>query len=264
VYYSTTSEAVSILSIVDAHQDNGAQWYEEGKGDGQSLHLALVTYGKCVYWVKQEKLILEKGDVLLIPGNVPYYGKSIPTMLHTKYVVNFRALPIAPGLPLLQREEEVKRKLGCYEIMQERLRAVLYQWVEQPAYYELMAQALLTEALILLNRELDRGPIAPEKHRRVESMKQYIATHYRGKVTKDELGDVIKTTPNYAATLFRTVTGQTISEYVHNQRMKTALYMLTESELTISEIADYLGYNDVSYFHRIFKRSMGKSPSDFQ
>jgi AraC family transcriptional regulator of arabinose operon len=45
--------------------------------------------------------------------------------------------------------------------------------------------------------------------------------------------------------------------------MKTAVYMLTESQLMISEIADYLGYNDVSYFYRIFKRSTGSSPSDF-
>ncbi|WP_028612823.1 helix-turn-helix domain-containing protein [Paenibacillus harenae] len=251
-----------MLAISDAHQDNGADWYEEGLGETRSFHLALVTYGKCVYWVKKEKVILEKGDLLLLPGHVPYYGKSIPTVLHTKYVVNFRAAAEA-ALPVLQLQEPLKQKLGCYEVIQERLRGILTQWKERPSYFEQMAQALLTEALIYLNQERDRGVIPSEKHRRVESMKQYIQTHYRGRVTKEDLGDVIKTTPNYAATLFKTVTNQTISEYVHNQRMKTAVYMLTESQLTISEIADYLGYNDVSYFHRIFKRSTGSSPSDY-
>lgn len=253
-----------MLTIADAHQDNGADWYEEGTGAESGFHLALVTYGKCVYWVKQEKVILEKGDLLLIPGGVPYYGKSIPTVLHTKYVVNFRRTDAEAALPVLRLTEPVKRRLGCYEVILERLRSVLRGWNEKQAYYELMSQALLTEALIMLNQELDRGPIPSEKHRRVESMKQYISTHYRGRVTKEELGDVIKATPNYAATLFKTVTNQTISEYVHNQRIKTAVYMLTESQLTIGEIADYLGYNDVSYFHRIFKRSTGKSPSDYQ
>ncbi|MCA0756565.1 AraC family transcriptional regulator [Paenibacillus sp. N4] len=253
-----------MLTIADAHQDNGADWYEEGTGAESSFHLALVTYGKCVYWVKQEKVILEKGDLLLIPGGVPYYGKSIPTVLHTKYVVNFRRTDAEVALPVLRLTEPVNRRLGCYEVVLERLRSVLRGWNEKPPYYELMSQALLTEALIMLNQELDRGAIPSEKHRRVESMKQYISTHYRGRVTKEELGDVIKTTPNYAATLFKTVTNQTISEYVHNQRIKTAVYMLTESQLTIGEIADYLGYNDVSYFHRIFKRSTGKSPSDYQ
>ncbi|WP_141505466.1 helix-turn-helix domain-containing protein [Paenibacillus luteus] len=252
-----------MIAISEAHQDNGADWYEEGAGRQLAFHLSLVTYGRCVYWVNEEKLILEKGDLLLIPGHVPYYGKSIPTVVHTKYVVNFHKLAEECALPLLRLEEPFKQKLGCFEVVQERLRGILTQYKERPAYYELMAEALLTETLIFLNQEKDRGVISSEKHRRVESMKQYIATHYRERVTKEELGDVISTTPNYAATLFKAVTNQTISEYVHNQRMKTAVYMLTESQLMISEIADYLGYNDVSYFYRIFKRSTGRSPSDF-
>jgi len=97
----------------------------------------------------------------------------------------------------------------------------------------------------------------------VEHMKQYIQNHYREKVTKEELGDAIRKTPNYAATLLREVTRQTISEHVHTQRIKTAIYMLTESRLTIREISEYVGYSDVSYFHRIFKRLTGCSPSEF-
>jgi AraC family transcriptional activator of pobA len=252
-----------MIAISDVHQDNGADWYEEGAGCVLAFHLALVTYGKCVYWVNEEKIILEKGDLMLIPGHVPYYGKSIPTVVHTKYVVNFHTLAAECVLPLLRLQEPFKQKLGCFEVILERLRGILTQYKEKPAYYELMAEALLMEALIFLNQEKDRSVISSEKHRRVESMKQYIASHYRERVTKEELGDVISTTPNYAATLFKGVTSQTISEYVHNQRMKTAVYMLTESQLTISEIADYLGYNDVSYFYRIFKRSTGRSPSDF-
>ncbi|OBZ11337.1 MULTISPECIES: AraC family transcriptional regulator [Bacillales] len=252
-----------MIAISDAHQDNGAAWYEEGGGREHAFHLSLVTYGKCVYWVNEEKVIVEKGDVLLIPDHIPFYGKSIPTVVHTKYVINFRRNTAECGLTLLQLQEPYKQRLGCFEVVQERLRGILTQHKERPAYFELMAEALLIEALIFLNQEKDRGMISSEKHRRVDSMKQYISTHYREKVTKEELGDVINTTPNYAATLFKSVTNQTISEYVHNQRMKTAIYMLTESQLMISEIADYLGYNDVSYFYRIFKRSTGSSPSDF-
>ncbi|WP_424768508.1 AraC family transcriptional regulator [Paenibacillus sp. sgz302251] len=252
-----------MITIIDMHQDKGSDWYEEVTGKRTAFHLALVTYGKCVYWVKHEKLILEKGDLLLIPDNTPYYSKSVPTVVHTKIIVNFSLNAADSRLPVLQRQEPLKRRLGCYEVIHERLRGMLHQWTEKPAYYELMAEALLMEALIGLNQELDRGAISSDKHRRVDSMKQFVQTHYREKVTKEELGDVIKTTPNYAAALFKNVTNQTISEYVHQTRMKTAIYMLTESQLTVAEISDYLGYSDASYFHRVFKRSMGKSPSDY-
>lgn len=96
----------------------------------------------------------------------------------------------------------------------------------------------------------------------MERMKRYIERHYRERVTKEELGDEINKTPNYAAALFKSMTNQTISQYVHDQRMKRAVYLLTESQLSIQEIAEFLGYRDLSYFYRIFKRITGSPPSD--
>lgn len=252
-----------MMVITDVHQDNGVDWYEERTLHEETWHLCLVTYGKCVYWVNENKVIMEKGDMLLIPSHIPYYGKSVPTVFHTKYVINFNKLCLDVELPILNSHGALKQKLGSYELIYERLKTILNQWKERPSYYVIMAEALLTETLIYMNQEWDRGVIPPETHRQVDSMKDYIHKHYREKVTKHELGETIKKTPNYAATLFRNVTNQTISEYVHNQRIKTAMYVLTESRLTIEEISKFVGYHDASYFHRIFKRITGSSPSDF-
>lgn len=82
-------------------------------------------------------------------------------------------------------------------------------------------------------------------------------------MTKETLADVVGRSPNYAATIFRQVTGQTISDYTHGVRVKTAMYMLEESLLTVEDIADFLGYSDVSYFTRTFKRIAGMPPSAY-
>ena len=95
----------------------------------------------------------------------------------------------------------------------------------------------------------------------MDRMKSYIERHYREKITKEELGDVIGKTPITRGT-FKSVTGQTISQYVHAQRIKRAVYLLTESRLTVQEIAVFLGYQDLSYFYRIYKRVTGTAPSD--
>lgn len=251
-----------MITVTDVQHHQGIDWYEESSSP-DSYTLCLVTYGKCVFWIEGKKLIVDKGSLLLIPPQLTFYGKSIPTLFHSKYVIRFQNSCIEDGLPLLGRTKIVKLKLGCYELVSERLRSILHQWDDRPSYYRHMANALLTEALIYINQEWDRGIIADDKYRHVERMKKYIQDHYREKVTKEELGDVIQRTPNYAASLFRSVTNQTISEYVHSRRMKTALYMLTESRLTVQEVSEYLGYRDVSYFHRIFKKKTGVSPSDF-
>lgn len=255
-----------MLSIAEAREDHGVEWYEEGgeeEAEAASSRLVLLTYGKCVYWVNNRKHIMEKGELLLLPAGLAFYGKSIPTVFHTKLSIRFIPGMTSGQLSLLQRSEPLRLRLGCYDKVLERLRELLAQWQEKPSYYELMAGALLAEALVMVSQELDRGPITSSKHRCAERMKHYIQQHYRDKVTKEQLGDAIQRTPNYAAALFREVTGQTISEYTHSQRIKTAIYLLTESQLTVNEISEYVGYSDVSYFYRIFRRLTGVSPSDY-
>jgi AraC-like DNA-binding protein len=252
-----------MLTITDIHIDRGTSWFEE-KSSASELTFIVTTYGKCVYWIGDDKVILERGDFFLIPDQTSFYGKSIPTVFHEKIVIHF-TVPERErsSLPMLLSNRWTKSKTGIYELCLDRLRTMHKDWNERLAYADVRASAVVIETLALWSRELDRGKVTLETFNNVERMKTYIQSHYREKVTKDELGAWIGKSPNYAATLFRKVTGQPISAYVHTIRIRNAMYLLTESLLTVGEIADFLGYNDVSYFQRTFKRATGNSPSHY-
>ncbi|WP_127533264.1 AraC family transcriptional regulator [Paenibacillus kobensis] len=255
-----------MLKLLDMNMDRSMNWYGNSKGTNTepAYSLVLASYGKCVYWIGGEKLILEKGDVLLIPPDADYYGKTVPTVFHEKIVIRFQAdQPLVSELPLLHKQGFAHGRPGRFEWMLERLRDVYAEWTDRTAYAGIRGAAVVTELLALWNREFDQAPMAQSTQKLVEKMKQYIQQYHRDKVTKDELGACINRTPNYAASLFRRATGQTISEAVHAARMKTAVYMLTDSLLTVAEISDYLGYRDVSYFQRVFKRTTGRTPSSY-
>jgi AraC family transcriptional regulator of arabinose operon len=251
-----------MLQVEDVRQDKGTGWYREANPAEPLRSLVLVTYGSCVYWIEGDKVVMEKGDVLLIADRASYYGKSIPTVLHEKYVVSFRLTEGGPELPLLAEEPYVSWKTGLYDLLADRLKTACDGWAERLPYREPMAAALLLEALVHANRELDRRRPSGEKQRLAEAMRGYIQLHHREPVTKERLGAAIGKSPNYAATLYRSVTGQTIGESVHAARMKTAQYMLRHSLLTVAEIAEYVGYGDPSYFYRMFKRHTGRAPSE--
>lgn len=253
-----------MLSIIAVRLHQGMNWYEERDANAEYGTLVIVTYGACVYWINGEKVMAEKGDFLFIPRSSGYYGKSVPTVFHEQYVLDLSMhAESLQELPSLAASGFVKSKAGCYELIIEKLRVISKEWQEALPYVQLRAASLTLEALALWGRELDRGVEADVSLRHVERMKAYMQDHYRGKITKEHLGDFIGRSPNHAATLFRRVTGQTISEYVHGARIRTALYLLQESLLTVTEIADYLGYSDVSYFQRIFKRTTGQTPSAY-
>ncbi|PYI51608.1 helix-turn-helix transcriptional regulator [Paenibacillus flagellatus] len=254
-----------MLEIADVRRDKGTRWFAESDATSPVRSFVLVTYGSCVYWIEGRKVVAEKGDALLLSDRASFYGKSIPTLLQEKYVVAFRAAPgsLKPTpLSVLDAHPYVKWKTGLYDLLADRMKTIYDQWTERLPYRETMAQALLLETLVHASRELDRGCPGGETMRLAETMRGYIQLHHREPVTKERLAEAIGKSPNYAATLFRRVTGQTIGESVHAARIKTAQYMLRHSRLTVAEIAEYVGYADPSYFYRMFKKLTGRTPSE--
>ncbi len=260
-----------MIEIIHYEHNKGLSWYGESDGTDGYATLAIMTYGKCLYFANGEKHIAERGDFLFFPPGMPFYGKSVPTVFHEKLVFKI-SIPVqaseavaahGSGIPLFRTDQPVRSRAGCYELMLDRLRVVCSEWEDQAPYSRVRMSAAVLETLALWNRELDRGQETEVSLQHVDKMKAYIQTHYRDKITKETLGDHIGRSPNHTAALFRRVTGQTISDYVHAARMRTAAYMLSESLLTIAEISDYLGYADVSYFQRIFKRAWGCPPSRY-
>ncbi|MCR8629725.1 helix-turn-helix domain-containing protein [Paenibacillus radicis (ex Xue et al. 2023)] len=254
-----------MLFIQSVRQDTSMQWFEEFQEGMPTWLLVMVNYGKCLFWIRQEKVLLEKGDLLLIPSHTSFYGKSIPSVTHEKYMVSFQVEEgtLMQLLPLLTESRVYKWRTVKYELLLHKFRTMLEEWTERPAFAEAMCGALAMEVLALWSREMSDGHPSTTKEKHTELMKAYIQNHYREKVTKEELGAVIGKSPNYAASVFSEVTGQTIGGFVHALRIKTAVYLLIHSQRTVGDISDYLGYCDPSYFHRIFKRETGQPPAAY-
>jgi len=248
---------------IDYHQ--GAQWQKEVYHEELQYHFYIITYGSCSFQLDNgELLIANKGSFVLAPQQCHYIESSTNQNLHQKYCIGFKVTPILiDKLPQLQYSQWLYSNAGIYDRSIEQLRLIWKEAGEELPYIELRIASFLLDTFALWQRELDRGELAPASLMHIERMKQFIQSHYRQKITKDVLGDYIRRSPSYAASLFKKGTGQTISEYVHAVRMKTAMYMLSASLLSITEISEYLGYADVSYFQRLFKRTYGQPPSDF-
>jgi transcriptional regulator GlxA family with amidase domain len=63
---------------------------------------------------------------------------------------------------------------------------------------------------------------------------------------------------------FRAATGMTLIEYLQNLRVEKAKRLLEDSDIPIDEISAAAGYEDASFFRRLFKRRMGLTPSQYR
>lgn len=89
----------------------------------------------------------------------------------------------------------------------------------------------------------------------------YISNFYNTDFTVKQLADLCNRSVSSFRRIFVAATGQTPFNYLYQVRIKTAINLLKESELSISEIAGLVGYNSISSFNRHFIEFVGLPPS---
>jgi YesN/AraC family two-component response regulator len=70
--------------------------------------------------------------------------------------------------------------------------------------------------------------------------------------------------PTYFASYFKANTGQTLRDYLQQEKMEWAGKELLKKTMSVEDIAYYLGYSDYHAFTRAFKKVYGQTPSDFR
>ena len=101
---------------------------------------------------------------------------------------------------------------------------------------------------------------------RLASMKNvllYISENYNNNISLETLSKIAGMNPKYFCRYFRTVIHRTPMDYLNFYRVERACQMLGGSELSVSEIGYRCGFNDSSYFVKIFKKYMGTTPKQY-
>lgn len=224
--------------------------------------LVLVTYGQCRIARGNRTLHLNKGDLLLCTHVEHPMFFLPPASPHEEYTIRF-SYDALDNLPILHNADKCTWRVRSEALFLDRFKRIYHHFTEGEPYSDILCRALVTELLVHLNREIDRGLKSQAQNVIVSQMLMYIRTHRREKVTKLDLARHVERSPGYVATLFQSVTGKTISEYLHEARVEMALQLLRESQLTVGDIAEFLGYSDAAYFHKVFKRITGHRPKDY-
>ncbi|MBB5335571.1 AraC family transcriptional regulator [Pectinatus brassicae] len=91
-----------------------------------------------------------------------------------------------------------------------------------------------------------------------------INTQYALPLTLNDLSTAAGLSPNYFCKFFQKMTHRTPIDYLNYYRIEIACQKLSSSDLSITDIAYSTGFNDLSYFIKIFKRYKGISPRKYQ
>lgn len=94
--------------------------------------------------------------------------------------------------------------------------------------------------------------------------KRYVMNHIGEKVGMDEMARRLGLNPTHFSRLFKIETGLTYIEFVTKLKMERAQELLNQTNITIVDIAEQLGYDNVSYFIKLFRNFSGMTPVEYR
>lgn len=115
-----------------------------------------------------------------------------------------------------------------------------------------------------INMLLVQVGLKEDKSGIISEIKNVVELEYRKDISLDYVADKVNLSPTYVSYLFKKETGQTLVKYITDKKMDRAKKMLGDRNLKIMQVAKSCGYENQSYFNKLFKNYFGITPKQYR
>ncbi len=135
---------------------------------------------------------------------------------------------------------------------------------------EINAASSVTQLKILSGKILHKYCLLVQNKRHencspvVSSAINEIDLHLGSAISLESIAQKLNVNKNYLSRTFHKEMGQTFTNYINSERIRTSLNMLLTTNASITEIAANVGIYDVNYYTKLFKKIYGKTPSMYR
>ncbi|MDU4889243.1 MAG: helix-turn-helix transcriptional regulator [Clostridium sp.] len=92
----------------------------------------------------------------------------------------------------------------------------------------------------------------------------YINLNLNSNLTLSFIANNIVINPNYLSSKFNKEVHESIASFINRRRIEESLKLMKNASLSITAISEQVGFNDVNYFSKVFKKLLGVSPSEYR
>lgn len=227
----------------------------------------------------------EEGDLCIVGAHLPHewrndkvFFEKESTLRASCYCLFF--LPELFGKNLMEIQEmshikglleKAKRGVKFVGRSREEIVTLIRAYVKETGAARIAKLILLLERMatteeyeVLASVGYTRHAVNSEDFERFNKVYQYILRNFSRPIRLDEVSSLIGLTPNAFCRYFRERTKKTFVQYLNDVRIGHAKKLLIEGKMTISSLSLDSGFNNLSNFIELFKRSTGMSPSEYQ
>jgi two-component system response regulator YesN len=106
--------------------------------------------------------------------------------------------------------------------------------------------------------------IKEKKDHIIQFVYDYLENNYDKDITLDVVADKLNISRSYLSSYFKEKTGTNFVDYVNSVRIDKAKKLLLNPDIRIQDAAQFVGYQNINSFNRMFKKFTGFTPSEFR
>lgn len=146
------------------------------------------------------------------------------------------------------------------------LGALQYEWKTGQKYQQPVCSALVQTLAFLMLRAFEggidnQGDFIPGKI--ASRVNHYLSEHSHKSLSLTDIARAMHVSRNYLATLYKQETGMTIGQMLRKIRLEQSKKLLMETDMTVQQIAQKIGYSSPEHFSRIFTQHVGVTPGKY-
>jgi len=242
------------------------------------LELVYVNKGKGKRHIGNHLSYFNNSQLLLIGANLPHHGFTDRlTVNGTETIVQFKEeflgeaffdIPEMEGISLLfQRAKngilfgkKTKRKVG------EKIEKLASKegFKKILVLLEILHALAKSEDYTILNADGFTFETEPQDSAKIDIVYKHINQNFKTHISLDVIAEKVSMTVPAFCRYFKKITGKTFTKLVNEYRVVHATKLLSESQMSITDISFECGFYNFSHFNKLFKEFTGKSASKYR
>lgn len=251
------------------------------------VEMVYVAEGNCLHKYRGECYRIKKGDIFIIEPGVPHSYKADAGQL-VVYNILFQPLILDSELKSLAKVhsfldffyiEPFFRKYTGFQThlslnQQEHLEIIMHlnkleqEFTHKSMGYVFIIKNRLIELLVTLSRffsvRTKKWPPIQDEFKLFEDISEFIKIHYAQPLSLEKMCSMGGMAVSTFSAKFKEHFKKTFVEYRNGIRIDIAKDLLTQTDDKISAISGSIGFEDLSFFNRLFRRETGLSPNQYR
>ncbi len=248
------------------------------------LELNFVVAGTGTRFIGQRVERFSSGEIILLGKNLPHYWKNDAAyyqpdrqLLAEAIVVRFAEDFVGSSffnLPETKAVSELFKRaadgLRLLEPLCKQVAEQLYALLDLEGFTQLLALLAIlqkiadSDAVESISPGYVPGQLVSNQNKRLSNVMAYVMEHFTQPISLGQVAERASMNEAAFCRYFKTQTGQTLTQFITDLRIRYACELLTSSEASVSQICYQVGLDNVSHFIQAFKKHQKMTPLAFR